>query len=465
MIVSKSLAAAVLKEALKTGADFAELYAQDRKNHSISISHKRVDSVSTDIVYGAGIRLIQGDRVIYGYTSDLTKASLLKLASELADSFNGKTPTEPKPLVKVRNPGKHKPKIPHDQMSDEEKIAELRKAEKAIYEYSPLIVNAAVSIAESDEEVEIYNSNGRFVSDTRIRTRLGIVSYASKDGQFQVGSERPGGQYGDEIFQLHDIVELAKKAAKCSVDLLDAPDCPSGKMTVIIGNEFGGVLFHEACGHPLEGTAISHDQSVFCGKLGQKIASDVVSAVDDGTIPNGWGSSNFDDEGMPTTRNQLIKDGVLVGYMVDNYDGKRLNMPSTGACRRQSYKFCPVTRMTNTFIENGKSTVDEMIKATKFGLYCVSFNGGSVDPTTDKFNFTASEAYIIKDGKIDHMVKGASLIGFGYEVLMNIDMVGNDLGRGQGMCGAASGSIPADVGQPTLRVQNMTVGGNGERIG
>jgi len=464
MIVSKTLAAAVLKEALKTGADFAELYAQDKKSHNISISHKRVDTLKTNIIYGAGIRLIQGDKVVYGYTSDLTKASLLKLADELSQSFDGKKPTEPKPLVKVKNPGKNKPQIYHDQMSDEEKIAELRKAEKAMYDYSNLIINAAASLGETDETVEIFNSNGRYVTDTRIRTRLGIVAYAGKDGQFQTGSERPGGQYGDEIFQMHDVVELGKKAAKCAVDLLDAPECPSGKMTVIIGNEFGGVLFHEACGHPLEANGISHDESVFCGKLGQKIASDIVSAVDDGTIENGWGSSNFDDEGMPTTKNQLIKDGVLVGYMVDNYNGRRINMPSTGACRRQSYKYCPTTRMTNTFIENGKSTPEEIIKATKFGLYCVSFNGGSVDPATDKFNFTASEAYIVKDGKIDHMVKGASLIGFGYEVLMNIDMVGNDSARGQGMCGSSSGSIEADVGQPTLRVQNVTVGGKGERI-
>jgi TldD protein len=314
-----------------------------------------------------------------------------------------------------------------------------------------------------DEDVEIYNTKGNFAADTRVRTRFMVNSIAAKDGQFQSAYEGPGGSYGDEVFTLNDTVATSVKAAKLSVALLSAPVCPSGKMTVIIGNKFGGVLFHESCGHPLEGTAISHKTSVFWDKLGKPIASKVVSAIDDGTIVHGWGSSEYDDEGEKTTKNVLIKDGILVSYMMDDFDGRRMNRPSTGACRRQSYKFLPTTRMTNTYIDNGSSTPEEIIKATKEGLYCVSFAGGSVDPSTDKFNFTASEAYVIKDGKIDHLVRNASLVGYGYEVLPNIDMVGNDLARGQGNCGAASGSIPVDVGQPTIRVQNMTVGGGGDK--
>ncbi len=464
MLVTKSIATSVLEEGLKSGADYAELYVQNKKVHNILVSHKRVEACSTNLIYGAGIRLIQGEQVVYGYTSDLSKKSLVKLAGELSSSFSSKRKMHCPPLKKIHNPLKHQPKIPHDQMSDDEKIAKLRLGEKAAYEYSPLIVNVEAALKEIDEDVEIYNSKGRAVYDRRVKTRIMITSFASKDGAFEIGGERPGGSYGDEIFDMFDVEELARKGAKCAVNLLDAPECPSGKMTVIIGNAFGGVLFHESCGHPLEGVAISHNSSTFCGKKGQKIASSVVSAVDDGTIPNAWGSANFDDEGNKTTKNQLIKNGVLVNYMMDDYNGRRLGLPTTGACRRESYKYVPTTRMTNTFIENGKSTVEEIIKATKFGLYCVSFNGGSVDPSTDKFNFTASEAYIIKDGKIDHMVKGASLIGFGYEILPNIDMVANDCQRGQGMCGASSGSIEADVGQPTLRIQNVTVGGRGEKI-
>lgn len=384
---------------------------------------------------------------------------MVKLASELASSFEGERRVTVEELRTLKNPKKHQAKKAHDSMSDEQKVEYLRRAEKVMYEYSPLVVNAYVSLSEVDQKVEIFNSTGKAVSDVRCRTRLNFGATAQRDGEYQESFEGPGASQGLEWLDAIDPEEYGRNAAKDAVDLLDAEECPSGKMTVIIGNKFGGVLFHEACGHPLEATAISHNSSVFCGKLGTKIASDVVSAVDDGTIDGAWGSINFDDEGNPATRNQLIKDGILTGYMVDEFDGKRLGMESTGACRRQSYKYMPTTRMTNTFIDAGKSTPEEIIQATDYGLYCVSFNGGSVDPSTDKFNFGASKAYIIRNGKIDHMVKGASLIGFGYEVLMNIDMVGNDLERGQGVCGAASGSVPTDVGQPTLRVQNVTVGG------
>lgn len=460
-MISKKLALDVLNESLKSGAEFAELYIQNKYVHAISLSFRRVDSISSKLIYGCGLRLIKGDSQVYGYTSDLSRNSLMKLASSLSASFDGERIKEVKELRIVPNPKHHRPLKGHDSLSTEDKISCLKKAEKAMYDYSPLIMNASVSLLENDEDVFIYNSKGRLVKDNRVRTRLAVGAVASKDGQFETAFEGPGASKGLEFLDEIDIVELATECAKTACDLLDAPECPSGKMPVIIGNKFGGVLFHEACGHPLEATAISHNASVFAGKLGQKIASDVVTAIDDGTIENAWGSSNFDDEGNKTTKNVLIKNGVLVNYMVDDYDGKRLNLSSTGACRRESYKYKPVTRMTNTFIANGKSTKEEIIKATKYGLYCESFNGGSVDPATDKFNFTASKAYIVKDGKIDHLVRAASLVGYGYEILPKIDMVANDCARGEGMCGAASGSVPADVGQPTLRVSEMTVGGRG----
>ena len=272
MLVTKSIATSVLEEGLKSGADYAELYVQNKKVHNILVSHKRVEACSTNLIYGAGIRLIQGEQVVYGYTSDLSKKSLVKLAGELSSSFSSKRKMHCPPLKKIHNPLKHQPKIPHDQMSDDEKIAKLRLGEKAAYEYSPLIVNVEAALKEIDEDVEIYNSKGRAVYDRRVKTRIMITSFASKDGAFEIGGERPGGSYGDEIFDMFDVEELARKGAKCAVNLLDAPECPSGKMTVIIGNAFGGVLFHESCGHPLEGVAISHNSSTFCGKKGEKIA-------------------------------------------------------------------------------------------------------------------------------------------------------------------------------------------------
>ena len=463
-MISKRLALEVLNEGLSTGADYCEIYAQERLTNSINIAFKRVDSTTSSLTYGVGIRLFKGESTVYGYTSDLSRKSLLDLASRLAASYEGERVLTVEELKTVRNNSKHKILKAHDSMSLDDKIAYLRKGEKVIYEYSPLIMNASCSLLETDETVHIFNSKGKYVKDKRIRTRLATSAVASKNGQFETGFEGPGGQEGLELLDRIDFVELSKGVAKDACDLLDAPECPSGKMPVIIGNQFGGVLFHEACGHPLEGVAISHETSAFCHKLGQKIASPLVTAIDDGTIANGWGSVNYDDEGNKSSKNVLIKNGVLVGYMMDEFNGRRLNMPSTGACRRQSYKYEPTTRMTNTYIDNGKSTKEEIIANTKFGLYCVSFNGGSVDPATDKFNFTASKAYIVKDGKIDHLVRAASLVGYGYDILPRIDMVGNDLARGQGMCGSSSGSCEVDVGQPTLRVSEMTVGGRGGNI-
>ena len=243
-----------------------------------------------------------------------------------------------------------------------------------------------------------------------------------------------------------------------------AKECPSGKMPVIIGNGFGGVIFHEACGHSLEATSVAKGLSVFSGKKGTKIASSIVSAVDDGTILGAWGSGNIDDEGNKTQRNLLIKNGILNSYLVDNFNGRRMGEKGNGATRRQSYKFEPTSRMSNTFILPGKSTPEEIIAATKFGLYAKSMGGGSVNPATGEFNFAVNEGYIIEDGKIAYPVKGATLIGSGKDTLLKIDMVGNDLKRAQGMCGSSSGSIPADVGQPTIRVSEMTVGGRGGAI-
>ncbi|MFR6473556.1 MAG: TldD/PmbA family protein, partial [Turicibacter sanguinis] len=243
------------------------------------------------------------------------------------------------------------------------------------------------------------------------------------------------------------------------VTMLKAGLCPSGKMPVVIDNGFGGVIFHEACGHGLEASSVSKGLSVFSSKLGQKVASEFVTAIDDGTIPNAWGSLNVDDEGTKTQRNVLIENGILKSYLVDKLNGRRMNMASTGSSRRQNYRFAPTSRMTNTFIANGPHTRAEIIANTEYGLYAKSMGGGSVNPATGDFNFAVNEGYIIRNGQIAEPVRGATLIGNGPQILHQIDMVGENLARAQGMCGASSGSIPTDVGQPALRVKEITVGG------
>ena len=309
------------------------------------------------------------------------------------------------------------------------------------------------------QHVQISNSNGKLVQDTRIRTRMPVTAYAQDEKSMQSGFEGPGASMGLEFYDTTQPEDIAKEAARIALVMLEAKDCPSGKMPVVIDNGFGGVIFHEACGHALEASAVSKDQSVFTNKLNTKIASDCVTAIDDGTIPNAWGSQNVDDEGNPQQKRVLIKDGVLTSYMIDTLNGRRMNMASTGSSRRQSYKYEPTSRMSNTYIAAGKDKFEDLFKGIKKGLYAKKMGGGSVNPQTGEFNFAVNEGYMIIDGKITYPVKGASLIGNGAEILMNIDKVSDNLKRAQGMCGASSGNIPTDVGQPAIRVSSITVGG------
>lgn len=464
MKFSKANALEILNVGLASGADYAEIYYQDNRTHSYSRRFKKVYSVSSGRTCGVGIRLIKGNKQVYGYTSDLSKKSLLDLASELSFGFEGEriltiTSLKEKKVKKAMNPIK----IPHSAWAVDKKLSYLEEAEKEAFSVSDKIQEVFTGLFEEDEHVEIYNSDGVIALDDRVRTRLTVGAVATDGKQFQEGFAGPGLSKGLELLEEIDFKKIAKEAASSAVELLSAPEGPSGEMPVVLGNQFGGVLFHEACGHPLEGSAICRNESPFSTKLGEKIASDVVNAYDDGTIENGWGSENFDDEGNTPTKNQLIKDGVLVSYMLDRYTARRIDkgLKATGACRRESYRYLPTTRMTNTYIGGGSSTVEEIFAHVKNGIYCKGFTGGQVDPSTDQFIFTSDVAYLIKDGKLDHIIKPVSLIGYGYEILPRIEMVGNDCMRAPGVCGASSGSCFVEVGQPTLLISKMLVGGSG----
>lgn len=463
MRVAKKTALEVLNTGLSTGADYAEIYYQDNRVHSYVRRYHKPYSVSSGQSCGVGIRLLKGTKYIYGYTSDLSKKSLIELAKSLAFGFEGSPIKHVDDLKERKHKNINKIEIPHEAWSSEEKLSYLEKGESAAYAISDKIKQVACAISEEDEYVEIYNSEGLYQKDTRVRTRLSGTVVASDGTQFQSASEGPGLSKGLELLRDIDFVAMMEKSARLALDLLEAENGPSGELPVVLGNHFGGVLFHEACGHPLEGSAIYHKTSPFSGKLGQKIASDVVTAIDDGTIENGWGSENIDDEGNIPTKNVLIKDGVLVNYMVDRFTSRSIdgNLLPTGSARRESYRYAPTTRMTNTYIDNGKSDPEDIIASVKRGIYCKGFTGGQVDPATDKFVFTSDVAYLIKDGKIDKMIKPVSLTGYGYEILKAITMVGNDLSRAPGVCGAASGSIYVEVGQPTLLISKILVGGQG----
>ncbi len=461
-MISKSQAIEILNAGLATGADFVEIFIEEKYNNNLSIDNDKIETISSGIIYGAGIRLLRDLRSVYGYTNDLSKKSLLTLASTLAASFQGERILEVKKLTKQKVKNVHTTSRHLNEVTKEEKISFITKISDEMKQFGDKIVRRIVSFGDNTQKIVIINSDGKIFEDTRERGRLYISALTSDKNGIESSGVGPGASKGFEYFEKEiDALALARNVCEVAIKKLTAKECPSGKMPVVIGNGFGGVIFHEACGHPLEASSVSKNLSVFANKLGQQIAAPVVTAIDDGTIVNEWGSNNIDDEGNKTQKTTLIKDGILVNYLIDNFNGRRMGMKGNGACRRQSYAFEPTSRMSNTYIAAGKSTVDEIIKTVKLGLYAKSLGGGSVNPTTGDFNFAADEAYMIRNGKIAEMVKGATLIGNGAEVLLNIDMVGNDIKLAQGMCGASSGSIPVDVGQPTIRVSEITVGGRG----
>lgn len=465
-MISKKVAIEVLNAGLSTGADYAEIFFENSRYNNVAVENGKVNVSTSKSMCGVGLRLLKNNQCVYGYTNNLTKSGLIKHALSLAGSFNGeriKTVTDFE-VVKVKN--RNPIKDSYDNHTREEKIALLKEGIDEINKINdPRIVRTQAYFTSQHRFVQLYNSKGKtFKRDSEFGRFMFMVVCADENG-IETSIEGPGTQVGYNFFtDTINVRKVARETAEKGLLMLTAKECPSGKMPVVIGNGWGGVLFHEACGHPLEASAVSKGLSPFAGKVGQQVASKVVSAVDDSTIPGAWGSIDIDDEGNPGEKRVLIKDGILQDYMIDDFNGRRIAREGNGACRRENYRYCPTSRMSNTYICNGKSTKEEIIANTKLGLYAVSFSGGSVDPSTSEFNFGCSEAYIIRDGKICEPVKGATLIGKGHEILEKIDMVANDLQLGQGTCGAASGSIRTNVGQPTLRVSEITVGGRGGEL-
>ena len=467
-MISKKLAIDVLNEALSTGADYAEIFYEDSHSHGITIENGKVETTSSNSLCGVGLRLLKNNQCVYGYTNDLSKKGLFALAGSLSKSFHDKRLITVEKLDMIRCKNRNPITRSYDDVPIEEKIALLREGIDEINSMKdPRIVRTFGVFGDNHRFVAVFNSKGKWFKRTSEFARMVFQVIAADQNGFETGFEGPGAQQGIEYFRTEKVnpKKAARKAAETALKMLTAAECPSGKMPVVIGNGWGGVLFHESCGHPLEASAVAKGLSCFSeNKIGDYIASPIVSAVDDSTMPGEWGSIDIDDEGNPGTKRLLIKNGKLNDYMIDDLNGRRMDRQGNGACRRQNYRYIPTSRMSNTYICNGKSTPEEIIKATKLGLYAVGFNGGSVDPTTGEFNFGCSEAYIIRDGKIAEPVKGATLIGKGFEILKKIDMVGNDLDLAQGMCGASSGSIRTNVGQPTLRVSEVTVGGRGGEL-
>ena len=335
-MISKKLAQLVLNAALSTGADFAEIFIEETYVENISLDNGNCETATNSVIYGAGIRLLNKLQSVYGYTNDLSKKGLLELAKTLASSFNEKRKVNVTSIKQVKTKKRHLPKIDYKTISKEEKIAWLLKGSNACKEFDERIVRVTAGFMNKEQYVYIFNSDGKYIKDTRIRGRAFLSAIASNGTSIESASNGPGALKGFEFFDEElDIEQIGRETAESAITMLGARECPSGKMPVIIGNGFGGVIFHEACGHSLEASSVSKNLSVFSNKLGEKIASDIVSAVDDGTIEGAWGSENVDDEGNPTHRNVLIKNGILTSYLIDSFNGRRMNMEENGASRRQ----------------------------------------------------------------------------------------------------------------------------------
>jgi len=458
-MLSRQLLKEALGRAMSTGADYAEVFAEHTLNKTISLVSAKTDKISDAVISGVGIRIFQGTKCVSGSVSSLSPDAVLACASKVAEGLAG-TGTASDIVLRERLFGDiHPVKIVPADGTNAEKIDFVREMCLAAKGCSEEISQVMGTFAEVDHNILIATSEGLLAQDRQIRSRVAISAVASKDGENQTGSESPGARKGLELLEELDAKELGRKAATQAVTMLHAGYIKAGTMPVAIENGFGGVIFHEACGHSLEASCVALGQSQFVDRLGTQIANPKVTAIDDGTIPNGWGSINIDDEGTPGRRNVLIENGILKTYMIDKLNGRRMGMASTGNSRRQSYKFEPTSRMTNTYIAAGQDRDEDIIASIEYGLYAKKMGGGSVNPVTGQFNFAVNEGYIVRNGKICEPVRGASLIGKGSDIIMNIDMVGSNVDRAQGMCGASSGSIPTDVGQPLIRVSSITVGG------
>lgn len=459
--ISKNSAHQILEVALSTGGDFAEVFIETGSSELFEMTLGKLSQASYRKVSGAAIRIIKDNTEVHASITDFSFDNLLKTAEELSHSFIGEKHTEVLPFItkeinKVCNP------IRVASEGSKEEIELLSNASKGAMEAHSEIKQVMATLTRKLQNILVFASDGTYQNDERCNMRLALSAVASDGKSMHSISGNKGQSVGLEQYDGFDAYEFGKNIALDAVEMLHADAMVGGDIPVVINNGFGGVILHEACVHGLEATSVARGMSVFCGKIGTKVASDIVNAVDDGTNLNAWGSINVDDEGTPSKCNVLIENGILKSYLVDKRNSKIMNHPITGSSRRESYKHQTTSRMTNTYFLNGSSTFDEIIANTKYGLFAKSMGGGSVNPATGEFNFAVNVGYLIEDGKITKPVKGATLVGSGKDVLLRIDMIADNLSCGHGMCGSMSGSIPTNVGQPTIRVSSMTVGGSGK---
>ena len=460
-LVDKSVAEAVIAVAMSGGGEFAEIFAEDRRSTSAGLDDGRVEQVTSGRDRGAGIRVVSGETTGYAYTSDLSERGLAAAARAAAAAAKGGGAGVKKIALDVSAPHLVSPiEVDPVGVTKARKVALLLEANDAARSVDGSIVQVSVGYSDARREILVANSQGVFAGDTQIRTAFRVSVVANGDAGMQTGYESLGHTMGFELFDRHDVSEVGVVAARQAITKLSARPAPSGVMPVVIKCGSGGVLFHEACGHGLEADLIAKGASVYKDRVGQIVASPLVTLVDDGTMSGEWGAIGIDDEGNPSQYNVLIKDGVLTDYMWDHLRARKEGNSYSGNGRRQNYSCLPMVRMTNTYVLNGTADPDEIVRDTPNGVYVAKLGGGSVDTATGDFVFGMTEAYLIENGHITEPLREGNLIGNGPQVLKDIDLLGNDFAMGHpGTCGKDGQGVPVGDGQPTLRVKSLTIGG------
>lgn len=450
----------ILETLLSTGGEFSEVFMEETTNENLEMIMGNISKAISATIRGTALRVIKDNVELNASISTFEYDELLKAAKDLASSFDGTNVTKVENFKHLDMPN-HVQVLKECAGDNKQEIEIMTEITKGAKSCGDKVIQVQSVFSKKMQLMSVFASDGTCTGDRRNNMRVSCAVVAKDGEEMQTAFESYGRNQGMEMFDNFDPFAMGEATAKNAIEMLTAIDMPGGDIPVVIGNGFGGVILHEACVHGLEATSVSNGMSVFCNKLNTKIASDIVNAVDEGVSNGEWGSINVDDEGTVCKYRKLIENGVLKTYLVDKRNAKKMNHPITGSSRRESYKYQTTSRMTNTYFLPGTSKEEEIIKSVKYGLYCKKMGGGSVQPATGEFNFAVNVAYLIEDGKLTKPVKGATLVGSGKDVLMRIEMIADNLEHAQGMCGSMSGSIPTNVGQPTIKVSHMTVGGKG----
>ncbi len=450
-----------LGTALRTGGEFAEVFVEDKRSSSAMLDDGRVEELTSGRDRGAGIRVVVGETTGFAHTADLTEAGLANAAEAAAAAARGGGGgVREVSVTRVDGPRPTPARIPPEDVAKATKVELLSLADAAARAQGSAITQVSARYGDSRRRILVANSDGLLAEDDQVRTLFSVSCVATGDTGLQTGRESTGRTVGFELFDEADVEEMARTAAGRAITKLSARPAPSGAMPVVVGPGGGGVLFHEACGHGLEADLVAKSASVFAGRVGEEVATPLITLIDDGTMAGEWGHFTIDDEGRPAARNVLIQDGVLTDYMWDHLRARKEGRPSSGNGRRQSYQHLPMVRMTNTYISNGSDEPADIISGTESGVYVAELGGGQVNTATGDFVFGMTEAYLIENGEITEPIREGNLIGNGPEVLTRIDALGNDFAMGSpGTCGKDGQGVPVGDGTPTLRVTSLTIGG------